>query len=81
MTTTKNDLIEIAGLWSETSDSGTRYLSGKLGGTAGPRVLVFKNERKKNPREPDYRVYLAPPRPRADTAEGSPKPPADGLGL
>lgn len=51
-----NGMVKLTGLWKNTKD-GKSYLSGSLG-TA--RVLVFPNEFKKDEKDPDYNLVLAP---------------------
>lgn len=57
MENAKKDLISLCGLWKQTSKTGVSYLSGSLGGC---RVMVFRNENKKDEKSPDYSVCLAP---------------------
>ena len=52
-----NDLIKLTGLWKRKSKSGKVYYSGNLSTTA--KVLLFKNDNKKNDRDPDLVIYLA----------------------
>lgn len=51
-------MIQLTGLWSNTSKDGETYLTGNLSG--GVRIVVFKNKFKKEPKHPDYQVYLSP---------------------
>ena len=47
-------------LWDQKSKTGTKYLSGQTSlpeGEEGFRVIAFYNTNKKNPKEPDIRVY------------------------
>lgn len=47
----------IGGLWLKTGRDGKRYFAGEVDGT---RVVVFKNDFKKDgEKTPDYRVYRA----------------------
>ena len=48
--------IRLTGLW-ENSKDGKRWLSGSLG---GGRLMIYRNENKKNEKEPDFNVYLYP---------------------
>ena len=50
--------IKLTGLWKNTSKDGQTYYSGSLSPTV--RVLVFKNNFKKEDRDPDLVLYLAP---------------------
>ena len=51
-------MIELSGLWLNDSKEGKKYFSGSLGRA---RLLVFKNDFKKDEREPDYLLYLDKP--------------------
>lgn len=44
-------------LWYQTSKSKTKYLTGVT--EDGDRLVAFFNRKKKNPNEPDIRVYLS----------------------
>jgi hypothetical protein len=57
------DLIRLGGLWKKTGRNGGTFLAGSLG-QAG--LLIFRNERKNNDREPDfdYIMFAAPSRDR-----------------
>jgi len=54
---TNSDLgDEVMALWENTSKtSGNTYLAGK--DKSGNNYIAFKNVKKKNPNEPDWRVY------------------------
>ena len=54
-----NDLIKLTGLWEKKSKDGKVYYSGNLSSTA--KVLLFKNDNKKNERDPDLALYLTRP--------------------
>lgn len=55
--TTKEFKLEQAFvLWKNTSKKGTEYLKGK--DLHGNKVLGYFNTNKKNPKEPDVRVYV-----------------------
>lgn len=47
-------LNQLLALWKQKSKSGTSYYTGKLMGT---KVVGFLNGKKKNPKEPDIRLY------------------------
>jgi hypothetical protein len=49
-------LIQLTGLWKGTDKNGNPTLTGTLGGA---RVMIFKNNYKKEDKHPDYIVYLA----------------------
>lgn len=53
----RGELKEILVLWSKTSEKGLEYLSGSLSDEKKYLVGYF-NTTKKNPKEPDIRVYL-----------------------
>ena len=61
--------IKLTGLWKNTDRNGNTYYAGSLGPTV--RLLVFKNSYKKEEREPDLIVYLAPAEKREEGAESS----------
>ena len=46
---------QVCALWKQTSKSGNEYFSGKL--EHGTKVNGFYNTDKKNPKEPDLRIY------------------------
>jgi hypothetical protein len=50
--------LKLTGLWKNTSKDGQIFYSGSLSPTV--RVLVFKNNFKKEDRDPDLVLYLAP---------------------
>lgn len=56
-TGTSNDMIEITGLWRNTSKSGKEYLKGYFGQA---QVFIFFNENKTSERAPDARLMIAP---------------------
>jgi len=49
-------MINACGLWKVTSKEGKDYLLGRLGGV---KVMVFKNEMKKEDKHPDYNMVFA----------------------
>lgn len=51
-------MIELSGLWLHESKDGMKYFSGSLGRA---RLVVFKNNFKKEEKEPDYILYLDEP--------------------
>lgn len=53
-----SDLIMIGGLWLNQSQSGEKYMSGRLG--LGGKVLIFRNRKKGSDSDPDYYMMLAP---------------------
>lgn len=44
----------IGALWTRISKSGTEYLSGTINGV---KVVVYKNNYKKEEKQPDFRIY------------------------
>ena len=51
-------LTEAFVLWENTSKAGTKYLTGKTSEESDSTKLVgFYNKNKKNPKEPDIRIY------------------------
>ena len=53
----KKELEEVVSLWYNTSKSGKTYLSGK--DINGNKVVAFINDNKKNPNQPDIKVYYS----------------------
>lgn len=53
----KQKLEDFCALWEQKSKNGKEYLSGK--DTDGNRLVAFYNDNKKNPKEPDIRVYYS----------------------
>ena len=49
-------IIGITGLWKQTDANGRVYLAGSLGFA---KILIFRNEKKENERQPDYRFCIA----------------------
>lgn len=45
----------IGGLWLQKDRNGRHYMTGNIQGT---KVVVFKNDFKKEDKHPDYRVYV-----------------------
>ena len=54
--TKKSDLEEAFALW-ENKKGNTTYYTGKTSGEDPVRIVAFINDAKKNPKEPDIRVY------------------------
>ena len=55
-------MIKIGALWSNTDSKGNKYLSGKFGDA---RVCVFKNNYKKEDKQPDFQIYVVEEKKRA----------------
>lgn len=58
MTTKKQERVQVCALWKKTSKAGSTYFTGTM--TKGGDtfyVTAFYNLKKKNPKEPDLRVY------------------------
>lgn len=53
-----SDLIKLTGLWKSESKSGVKMLSGSL--NAITSLLIMPNDFKKDPKDPDYYLYLKP---------------------
>lgn len=54
-----SSMVKLGGLWLGKTKGGKSYMSGNLGASA--RLLVFKNEFKKDgDNQPDYVLFLAP---------------------
>jgi hypothetical protein len=55
-----DDLKRISGLWLKDGRNG-KFMSGEVedGIPAGSRLLIFKNDKKENDRQPDYTLYAA----------------------
>lgn len=54
----KKELVEVAVLWLHVSKNETEYLSGNLSEDLGSgKIIGFFNTNKKNPKEPDIRLY------------------------
>lgn len=54
---TKNKYEEILSLWENENKDGFEYLSGVT--KDGKKVVAFYNDKKKNDKEPDIRVYFS----------------------
>ena len=53
-----SELVESFALWQYVSKSGNKYLAGKLSDKLGSgRLVGYYNSNKKNPKEPDIRIY------------------------
>ena len=63
------DLMQVSGLWKNTSANGEMYLQGKLGSNV--RILIFKNKYKTADNQPDYQIYFAPVERKAEDAESA----------
>lgn len=50
-------LTEAFVLWKNESKNNVEYLSGKLSGEQGIKIVGYFNARKKNPKEPDIRIF------------------------
>ena len=65
------DLMQVSGLWKNTSANGEMYLKGKLGPNV--QILIFKNKFKTAENQPDYQIYFAPVERRENEAENAPE--------
>lgn len=68
----ENALIKLCGLWTQ-DKNGKKYMAGNL--TATTRLMVFKNENKRNEKDPDYNLCIAQKEPRNQPANN--QPPSD----
>jgi hypothetical protein len=66
-----SSLINATGLWVNESKGGKKYMAGNMGNV---RVLVFKNEKKRNEKDPDYRLCFAQ-REQKESSRGSDEAP------
>ena len=73
-----SDLIELAGLWENTSRAGEKYLSGTVG---SGKILILQNKYKTKDNQPDYRAFLAPRKETKakETSTETEPPPAERL--
>ena len=74
-------LIKLTGLWQRErrGNPGNTYLVGRLGAA---KILVFKNNRKENPDDPDFNIFLtepSPPRQEQRTESSRPIGPSAGV--
>ena len=57
-----NGMIELCAVWlseiKRSDHAGEKFMAGDLGRNA--RLLIFKNRNKRNDKDPDYRVFIAP---------------------
>ena len=51
-----SEILNLCGLWKRTDKSGKEYLVGKL--TMTTRLMVFTNQNKNKPTDPDYCICL-----------------------
>lgn len=65
------DMVRLTGLWKNKSrKTGKDYLGGKLGAA---QILIFKNEKKRGEKDPEYIMYAATPQ-RRDAGQDAPPP-------
>jgi uncharacterized protein (DUF736 family) len=69
-----SDLMQVGGLWKNTSANGETYLQGRL--NANVRILIFKNKYKNADNQPDYQIYFAPIERKPEDGEGGEGTPA-----
>lgn len=83
--TTRSDLSRVCGLWRSKSKSGTDYLTGRLNAAAsgvlrqareGDRLMIFRNRNRRDDKDPEYTVSLAPAAQSANGADRRPAPAA-----
>lgn len=51
-----SDLVELMALWENRTKAGKPYVSGYLGSAT---IVGFKNEDKRNEKEPDWKFYIS----------------------
>lgn len=61
-------MINVAGLWKNTSKNGQEYFSGNLGDC---KILIFPNDKKGNDRAPDYRLVIAEKNKKTETQKAA----------
>ncbi len=61
-----SEMIEIGALWEGETREGKIYMAGKLGDSNRARLLMFSND-SENPKAPQWRLFLAPNRPREES--------------
>ena len=49
-------MINICGLWKNTSKDGKEYFSGNIGNA---KILIFPNDKRGNEKAPDYQLVIA----------------------
>lgn len=49
-------LINLCGLWLQTSTAGRKYFAGRLG--VGGKLMIFRNGKKKEAKDPDYYAVI-----------------------
>ena len=60
-----SDMIKLSGMWRNNNANGDPYYSGSIG-TA--RLLMFPNQHRETDKQPEWILYLAPPKKREETA-------------
>jgi len=69
MSNEKSELLELGGLWKNTSQtSGETYYSGYLGNL---KLMIFKNKYQKTDKEPALRMYVTA-KPKKEEGEAPP---------
>ena len=73
-------LIKLTGLWEHTrrGNPGNTYWVGRLGAA---KILVFKNNRKEDPDDPDFNIFLTEPSPPRQERTGAPRQTDPGAGV
>ena len=69
----ERDPNELGALWEKSGKHGA-YMTGTINGVA---VVVFKNSRKANDKQPDWRVLKSQLREDRPAVTGTPEPPPD----
>ena len=55
----ETELKEVFVLWKNKSKTGLDYLTGQLSNEEKTKITGFYNTNKKNPQEPDIRIYVS----------------------
>lgn len=71
----KNMRPELGALWKKEGRNQT-YLTGYISNSAGERlnIVIFSSKTKKNPNQPDYRIFESlPPKNQGDNSDSKPE--------
>ena len=63
------DSLKLTGLWKKKTKAGDTYLTGPL--SYYTQLTLFRNDRKRSEKDPDYVAYLVP---RENGQEGATRP-------
>lgn len=56
-TQAKAKMEQVLAIWKQNSKNGKAFFSGHIGADKGDKCVGFFNTKKKNPKEPDLRIY------------------------